>query len=228
MRICETAIPEEFKSPSYTQLHDSTWRGQSAGPETVCQRAAAANVKWSVVSPVGGLVPRGRWGEGGADSFAANEDCAQVVASHDSLLQWVIVNPWQPSTYEQAEAMLRTDKCVGIKLHPEEHCYRISDRGEELFKFAAANGALVMCHSGHRNSVPEAYVPFADANPSINVILAHLGNNGDIGDRDPTHHVKAMCQSRHGNVFSDTSSAASITSGMIEYAVKHAGADQIL
>ena len=120
-RICESAIPEEYKSTAYTQLHDVMWRNYSAGPATVCQRAVDANVKWSVVSPVGGLIPRGRWGEGGADAFKANEDCAKVVEAHDGLLQWVIVNPFQRETFEQAEAMLRTPKCVGIKLHPEEH-----------------------------------------------------------------------------------------------------------
>ena len=81
MRICEPAIPQEFKSPSYTQLHDQMWRNYSAEPPTVCQRARDANVTWSVVSPVGGLIPRGRWGEGGADAFAANVDCAKVVRS---------------------------------------------------------------------------------------------------------------------------------------------------
>ena len=220
-RICESAIPEEYKSTAYTQLHDVMWRNYSAGPATVCQRAKDANVKWSVVSPVGGLIPRGRWGEGGADAFKANEDCAKVVEAHDGLLQWVIVNPFQRETFEQAEAMLRTPKCVGIKLHPEEHCYRITEKGGELFDFAARNNALVMCHSGHRNSVPEDYIPFADAHPDMNVILAHLGNSGDIGDGDPTHHVRAINASAHGNVYTDTSSSASVSAGLVEYAIKH-------
>lgn len=177
MRICEPAIPQEFKSPSYTQLHDQMWRNYSAEPPTVCQRARDANVTWSVVSPVGGLIPRGRWGEGGADAFAANVDCAKVVEAHEGLLQWAIVNPFQPETYDQAAAMLASPKCVGIKIHPEEHCYKITEHGGELFDWAAAHGALVMCHSGHRNSVPTDFVQFADAHPDINVILAHLGNS---------------------------------------------------
>ena len=52
--------------------------------------------------------------------------------------------------------------------------YRITEKGAELFDFAARNNALVMCHSGHRNSVPEDYIPFADAHPDMNVILAHV------------------------------------------------------
>jgi hypothetical protein len=36
------------------------------------------------------------------------------------------------------------------------------------------------------------YLPFADASPECHVILAHLGNAGDIlGAKDPTHHVQA-------------------------------------
>ena len=153
-RICESAIPEEYKSTAYTQLHDVMWRNYSAGPATVCQRAKDANVKWSVVSPVGGLIPRGRWGEGGADAFKANEDCAKVVEAHEGLLQWVIVNPLDPRTYEQADAMLRSDKCAGLKFHPEEHCYTIKEYGEELFKFGAARGATVLVHSGDRGRQP--------------------------------------------------------------------------
>ena len=66
------------------------------------------------------------------------------------LLQWVIVNPLDPRTYEQADAMLRSDKCAGLKFHPEEHCYTIKEYGEELFKFGAARGATILVHSGDR------------------------------------------------------------------------------
>ena len=151
-----------------------------------------------------------------------------MVETHDGLLQWAIVNPWQPETYNQAAELLKNPKCVGIKIHPEEHCYKITERGGELFDWAAEHGALVMCHSGHRNSIPTDFVQFADKHPDISIILAHLGNSGDIGDGDPTHHVRAIMQSKHGNVYTDTSSSASISANVIEYAIKHAGADKIL
>ena len=71
--------------------------------------------------------------------------------------------------------------------------------GEELFAFARKHHALVMCHSGHRNSHPRDYLPFADASPECDVILAHLGNSGDIdGPKDPTHHVQAIAASKRG------------------------------
>ena len=68
--------------------------------------------------------------------------------------QWCIVNPLDPRTYEQADAMLRSDKCAGLKFHPEEHCYTIKEYGEELFKFGAARGATILVHSGDRERQP--------------------------------------------------------------------------
>ena len=111
----------------------------------------------------------------------------------------------------------------------ECHCYHIADKGEELFEFARKHKALVMCHSGHSNSHPMDYLPFCDASPEIHIILAHLGNSGDIeGAKDPTHHVQAIAASKHGNVHVDTSSAAGIQPHLLEYAVSKVGAEKIL
>lgn len=60
------------------------------------------------------------------------------------------------------------------------------------------------------------------------MLLVDLFLQGDIGDGDPTHHVRAITQSKHGNVYTDTSSSASVSANVIEYAIKHAGADKIL
>eukprot|EP01047_Picozoa_sp_COSAG01_P037087 COSAG01_NODE_2927_length_6839_cov_3.199407_1_plen_187_part_00 len=104
--------------------------------------------------------------------------------------------------------------------------------GEELFKFAAARGATVLVHSGDRHSAPMDYLPFADAHPEVQLILAHLGNSGDMrqgaGGGDPTHQLRAIAASRNRNIFVDTSSAASITPGLIEYAVENVGSDRIV
>lgn len=40
-----------------------------------------------------------------------------MVQQHDELLQWVIIDPRQPRTYEQADEMLQTSRCMGIKIH---------------------------------------------------------------------------------------------------------------
>ena len=90
----------------------------SADPLVVVQRARRANTQYTIVSPNLALLPRGE-----ADALAGNEDAAQVVPATPGLLQWVVIHPLQPQSYEQAERMLQHPTCVGIKIHPEEHCY---------------------------------------------------------------------------------------------------------
>ena len=90
-------------------------------------------------------------------------------------MQWCIVNPLDPRTYEQADAMLRSDKCAGLKFHPEEHCYTIKEYGEELFKFGAARGATILVHSGDRERQPNSLQPARDQR-RMNAAAALLGH----------------------------------------------------
>jgi predicted TIM-barrel fold metal-dependent hydrolase len=55
--------------------------------------------------------------------------------------------------------------------------------------------------------------------------LAHIGCGWD---GDYTHQVRAIQQSRHGNVHADTSSARSVTPKLIEWAVREIGSDRVL
>lgn len=194
----------------------------SGDADTVVSRAQSANTRLTIVSPLSGLLPRYE-----ADTFAGNEEAARVVAETDGLLQWVIVNPLQPRTFEQAAEMLPLPKCAGIKLHPEEHGYPIREQGGQLFEFAAAHDAVVLTHSGDENSRPADVVPFADAHPQLRVILAHLGNGGGAAG-DPTLQVRAVQAARSENIVVDTSSARSILPGLIEWAVREIGAERIL
>ena len=141
------------------------------------------------------------------------------------LLGWVVVDPTKPRTYEQAAEMLEMPDFVGIKIHPEEHGYPITEHGRALFEFAAERRAVVLSHSGEENSMPADLVAFANELPEISLILAHLGNGFD---GDPTYQVRGIQGSKHGNVFVDTSSAKSIMSGLIEWAVKEIGSERIL
>jgi len=189
----------------------------------VARRAAACRVRWTLVSPLAGLLPRGRT----VDVATANEAAFREVPNVPGLLQYVIVNPLQPGTYEQARTMLQSPRCVGIKIHPEEHAYRIADHGEELFTFFEETGASVMTHSGCPNSLPADFVPFADRHPGARVLLAHLGNGaGDKGRVDL--QVRAVQAAKHGNLWVDTSSARSILPGLVEWAVKELGAERLL
>lgn len=192
----------------------------SASARTVLERAALANIRLTFVSPLSGLMPRGK-----ADAVAGNEEAARTVTPDAALRQWVVVDPLNPGTFEQARRMLAGPKCVGIKIHPEEHCYRIREHGRAIFEFAAEQGCIVLTHSGEENSLPEDFLPFADDCPEITLILAHLGFGYDD---DPTHQVRAIQKSKCGNILVDTSSAGSVRSGLIEWAVREVGADKML
>ena len=194
----------------------------SADAAAVAARAAACGVHWSIVSPLMGLLPRGR-----PDSVRANEEAFREIRSVPGLLQYAIVNPKQPETFEQARRMLKSPHCVGIKIHPEEHDYRISEEGSRLFEFFAEIDAPVMTHSGCPNSLPIDFVPFADEFPSVRLLLAHLGNGaGDHGR--PDLQVEAIEAAKYGNVWVDTSSGRSLTPNLIEWAVSRIGSGRLL
>jgi predicted TIM-barrel fold metal-dependent hydrolase len=162
-----------------------------------------------------------------ADAAAGNKEAARIVARLPGLLQWVIVHPLQPETYDQARRMLKRPGCVGIKIHPEEHCYSIRKHGRALFEFAAEQCAVVLTHTGEKNSWPIDFIPFANDFPEMRLILAHLGNSA-LPTGQPDHQVRAIQASKHGNVYTDTSSMRSIFPRLIEWAVKEVGADRIL
>jgi uncharacterized protein len=194
----------------------------SGDPATVVARAATANIRYTVVSPLRGLLPRGE-----ADPVSANADAHRVVQATDGLLQWVILHPGQPETFRQTMEMLRQPKCVGIKIHPEEHGYAIAEYGRKIFETAAALQAVVLTHSGEPNSLPADFVPFADAFPEVTLILAHLGNSGDAADSSDLQ-VRAIQASKHGNIYADTSSGQSLLPGLIEWAVGEVGAERLV
>jgi predicted TIM-barrel fold metal-dependent hydrolase len=192
----------------------------SGGADVVVQRARLARTRLTMVSPLEALLPRLK-----GDPVSANVHAAQVIAETDGLRQWVVVDPLKPETFEQAEAMLKLPKCVGMKIHPEEHVYPIAEQGRLLFEFAAEHHAIIQTHSGEENSLPVDFVVWANAFPEVALILSHLGCGWN---EDPALQVRAIQKSKHGNVFTDTSSARSITSNLIEWAVREIGAERIL
>jgi predicted TIM-barrel fold metal-dependent hydrolase len=192
----------------------------SADAAAVAARAAHARIRLTIVSPLRGLMPRGS-----GDAVAGNQEAARLVQDVPGLRQYVILDPRRADTYRQADALLGQPFCVGIKLHPEEHVYPIREHGRMLFSFAARHRAIVLCHTSEQLSLAMDFAAFANDFPETTVILAHLGHGWD---GDPTHQVRAVQSSRHGNVYVDTSSARSITPNLIEWAVGEIGADRIL
>jgi predicted TIM-barrel fold metal-dependent hydrolase len=192
----------------------------SGDEQVVVERARRANIRLTIVSPLEALLPRGQ-----ADAVVGNRHAAQIVAATPGLLQYVVIDPRRTETFQQAEEMLQLPTCVGIKIHPEEHIYPILDHGAAIFEFAARHRAVVLSHSSEQNSLASELVVFANQFPEVRLILAHIGCGFD---GDYTHQVRAVQQSRHGNVYADTSSARSITPNLIEWAVREIGADRVL
>jgi len=192
----------------------------SGGPEVVRRRAEWARVEFTFVSPLDGLFT-----QYGGDPLRANSELAAEIGNHPGLFHWAVVDPTRPETYGQAAELLRAPRCIGIKIHPDFHGYKIAEHGARIFEFAAGTGAVILSHSGGDPSLPPDFLPFADAFPEVRFILAHLGWSLDF---DLTRQVAAVAASRHGNVHVDTSSSFSITSNLIEWGVREVGPEKIL
>ena len=148
--------------------------------------------------------------------YEENEYLNRLVEEVDYLYQWVVIEPRDERTFEQAQRMLNTDKCVGIKLHPLYHMYLLEEYGDKLFSFSSEYGAIVQIHPEKEASY---ILPMADKYPDTTFIMAHLGDES---------YVDAIEFSKHGNVYADTSGIASSKNSVIEYAVSRVGASHIL
>lgn len=194
-------------------------RMYSGGIDVVRRRARNAGVGLTVVSAIGAFIPYG------GNPFRANDESRAAAEKHDDIRFWAVLDPRIKESFEQVETLLGHPRCKGIKIHPQRHVYEITRYGDEIFVFADRHQTIVLTHSGDPGSFPEDFIPFADRHPRMRLILAHLGNSSDgVASRQ----VSAIRRSRAGNVYVDTSSARSICSGLVEWAVAEIGADRIL
>jgi len=175
--------------------------------EELLQMEKAANIGTVFASSMEALVDL-------ADTVQANEDMFKLVQDIPNLYQWVVIDPRNDSTFEQAERMLKNKKCVGLKLHPRLHEYTLAEYGEKIFSFADKHSAIVQMHYGR-----EDYVGLANAFPNATFIVAHLG--GKL-------HIDAVKNAKYRNVYTDTSGMDSLRNKLIEYAVSQIGSDRIL
>ena len=135
------------------------------------------------------------------------------------------LDPRLPESFRQAERLLASGRCLGLKLHPVVHGYAISAYGEAVYAFAERPGAPIVMHTGEAGCMPEDFVPFADRHPSVITVLSHLGCSPD---GDGMHQCRAIEQSRANNLYTDTSSWHSMEMNLLERAVQAVGADRIL
>lgn len=145
-----------------------------------------------------------------------NEYMFQLAQGVDCLYQWVVVDPQNSNTFKQAERMLGTKKCVGIKIHPFSHQYSLDTQGDKIFSFASACEAIVLIHPQTEAS---NILQFANKYPNVTFIMAHLGDE---------HYVDAIEYANCANVYVDTSGMKSYLNQIIEYAVGRVGSKRIL
>jgi len=195
-------------------------RFMSASPAEVVRRARAGNIEWTLVSPLAGLMIKAHH-----DTARANRDAFRRVPGQPGLLQWFVLNPFCRETFEQGSEMLQAPWCVGIKIHPEQHRYPIRLYGRRIFEYAEKHGAIVQSHSGQKRSMPEDFLRLANDFPGVKVIISHMGFSHD---GKVWHQVRAISKSRHGNIYTDTSTMRTIYPGLLEWAVGEIGADRIL
>lgn len=129
--------------------------------------------------------------------------------------QWVVIDPRDKKTYEQALEMAKSKKVLGIKIHSVYHKYDIMKYADEIFEFADKHNFVIMMHPDHIEEI----APKMDNYPNAKLIIAHIGS---------IEHINAIKNSKHGNIYTDTSGIASSKNNIIEYAVKEIGSDKIL
>jgi predicted TIM-barrel fold metal-dependent hydrolase len=194
-------------------------RFMSGTAAEVAQRGVDCDIEFTVMSAIHGLIPyRGNAIQGNADAEAC-------VGDHPGIRFWSIIDPRVPETYEQTDRLLSHPRCMGIKIHPHAHQFEIQEFGSQIFPFADERNAIVLTHSGDVGSYPEDFVPFANRHARVQVILAHLGNSDD---GSIMRQVQAIQHGRNGNLWVDTSSARSMFSGLVEWAVEQIGSDRLL
>ena len=161
------------------------------------RNSAYANVAVSCVSHLGTLFP-----VGGAD-IRWNEEALHELSSVPRVKLLVTLDPRLPGSFHQAERLLASGQCLGLKLHPVVHGYTISACGEAVYAFAERLGVPIVTHTGEAGCMPEDFVPFADRHPSVITVLSHLGCSPD---GDGMHQCRAIEQNKADNLYTDTSS----------------------
>ena len=201
----QTGLEKEFLNLSLEALH---------------RQYQSQNITAACLSPMEALFPCCE-----QTLLDANSHMEELSLTHSWLYQWVVVDPLYPASFQQAQRILKSPKCVGVKLHPDANGYAIRDYGDELFSFCREQRAILETHSGDTNSMPEDFLPLADRFPEVTVILSHVGcgYDGDI-----THQVRAVQAARHRNLYTDVSSGKSLLNHLVEWAAGELPPDRLL
>jgi len=189
--------------------------------DRVVSLAEKANIDVTVVSHYQALFAKDT-----ETLLQANDNAYKVVTKKTKLAMWVVLNPLFSESWRQAEEMLKYNKCIGVKIHPELHNYNITKHIDKILGFSSRRRAVFLSHAGDKNSNPLKIGEASSSYPDSIFIMAHLGNEIDV--YDSTTHIDAILNSKSKNLFTDTSSSRSIYNGYLERAVDKIGAGKIL
>lgn len=156
--------------------------------------------------------------KGGAFVGEENLRLHSLIREETALFQWVVIEPNDPSLLQQAEAMLRSPKVLGIRLPASTRRQSVADYADELLAFAEAQGAAVMVQPSHILEI----VPFAEKYANVNVIVPQLCT--ERLDKE----CLAECIAQTSNLYTDTSGSPATLNNSLEYVVDICGADRVL
>ena len=195
----------------------------NASIDVVSQRALSCRIQLTLVSELSAFDPAPNRP---ADVNQANRSAAEGSEQYDNIQFYAVINPKNDGWQAKTDKLLEHPKCVGVKLHPRWNYWSIEEYGDELFGFLNERRLLTLTHTGNAGNEPERFIPFANKYHEVKLILAHIGHDDVDDQRD--RQVRAVQMSTQGNVWTDTSSAKSVISRLIEYACDQIGADRIL
>ena len=193
----------KFDSPNEAKCFYTAYQ------EKLFEIAKAANIEYLFVSTFASVLSDETIETENEYMYHLSKEC-------DCIYQWVVIDPRNENTFNQAEYMLKSEKCVGIKLHPVYHGYSLEEYADKVFSFSSKLKAIALIHPDKR---ADYIVPIANKYPDTTFIMAHLGDE---------YWVEAVKNAKNRNVYVDTSGISSSFNQIVEYAVEQIGPERIL
>lgn len=183
--------------------------------------ARISNIETSIVADYTGMF---------GDILKSNERTARLVEKYDELYQWVLINPLEPRSFDQATELIRQPKSAGIKTHSEIMNYEWQEHGEKVFELAARLQAVLAVNSGWKDDIPGDYSDLANRFPEVTLIMTYLGRSHHENMYKNDFQILAWREAsvKHQNIYTDTASIKSLHGNVLEYVVREMGADFVL
>ncbi len=178
-------------------------------PDFIVSEYKAVNIVIGAVSSYASVTHR-------EPVYDENIRTAQFVSDKPGFFYWVVIDPRNPGTYEQAKVMLSDPKCLGVKIHPGNHSFTIEEYGDALFSFGAQQHTTVLMHPCSNLSLIS---DMANHYPECRIMVAHLSSPS---------FVDCMRNAKYGNVVTDTSGGGIFLNNVLEYAVAVLGSECIM